>query len=293
MPPRAQPNAPDWWAVEAFWPLAEYSEFYRDGPLLWHVQRFGKGPLAVLLHGTGASCHSMAALAQELSSSHHVLLLDLPGHGFTQTANGFDPTLDEVSLAIERALSGLNLLPDLIIGHSAGAAISLKLAQLISDDRIGVVSINGALKPFEGIMGLIAPVTAKLFTFGGFAAGALARNAGNIGRVRELIEGTGSVISESGLKQYHYLMRNRAHIQGTLKLMANWDLTEIPHICHQLSNPTLFLVGDRDRAVSPTGSREICRIMSDGNFQSLHGLGHLVHEEDPKTVAEQIINWHG
>ena len=44
------------------WPHRETSRFVEAGGLRWHVQQMGRGPVALLIHGTGASTHSWRGL---------------------------------------------------------------------------------------------------------------------------------------------------------------------------------------------------------------------------------------
>lgn len=288
-PPRKRSGAPDWEIERKHWPLADTSRFLQVGRFVWHVQSMGEGPALLLLHGTGAATHSWSGLAPLLATQFRTIVIDLPGHGFTYTPGSFVPTLLNMSKAVGDLLGEMKLDPSVLVGHSAGAAIAMILADASRHPPKSVVSINGALKPFDGFMGMIAPTVAKVFSFGGLAAQALSMNARDERRVRKLLEDTGSSVSADMLKQYHCLMRSSAHIQGTLDMMANWDLSQLEGIIASLDIPILFLAGDRDRAVSPTESRDLANIARKGTFQSLPDLGHLAHEEDPETVAEMIF----
>jgi len=66
------------------WPNRSASRFVSAAGLRWHVQQFGTGPVALLVHGTGASTHSWRGLAPILAESFSVVAPDLPGHGFTE-----------------------------------------------------------------------------------------------------------------------------------------------------------------------------------------------------------------
>lgn len=65
------------------WPNREHSRFVEAAGLRWHVQQMGRGPVLLLLHGTGASTHSWRALMPLLAAEFTVVAPDLPGHGFT------------------------------------------------------------------------------------------------------------------------------------------------------------------------------------------------------------------
>lgn len=250
----------------------------------------GAGPRALLLHGTGASTHSWAGLFPMLAAHYDLLAIDLPGHGFSQMRPGFVPSLPNVTMAISRVLKELDFWPKVIIGHSAGAAIAINLAKRNPADLERIVSLNGALQPFAGAMGIIAPMTAKLVTFGGFAARALSSSAKDIGRVERLLLDTGSVPSRETLEQYAVLMRSREHVQGTLQMMANWDLSPMEAICAELDRPILFVTGSKDRTVPPDTALDLSKIARNGRYLCIEDVGHLAHEEAPAKLATAILN---
>ncbi len=70
------------------WPGRSVSRIVQSKPHRWHVQVTGKGPDVLLLHGAGASSHSWASLIGHLDTSHRVIALDLPGHGWTRSPRG-------------------------------------------------------------------------------------------------------------------------------------------------------------------------------------------------------------
>lgn len=288
-PPRNTPGSPNWLTDGRDWPHRDTSAFLQMGRETWHLQRMGSGAKVLLLHGTGASTHSWAGLLPLLAEQYDTLAIDLPGHGFTQMRPGFVPSLDNVSIAIRRVLEALEFQPSLIAGHSAGAAIALMLARQLPHQPERIVSLNGALKPFAGAMGVIAPMMAKLSTIGGFAARSLAKSAEDVGRVERLLLDTGSVLPRDYIARYATLMRCRGHVQNTLRMMANWNLTAIERICSELEMPVLFVAGQNDRTVPPDAAMDMARVTPQGSFVCLHGLGHLAHEEAPDTIGEIIL----
>ena len=92
------------------------------------MQRAGKGEHVLLLHGTGASTHSWAVLFPLLAARFDTLAVDLPGHGFTQSFRRLDSALPGMVHALKVLLAAENFRPALIVGHSAGAAIAVRLA---------------------------------------------------------------------------------------------------------------------------------------------------------------------
>ena len=121
------PDRLDWDTDGRDWPNREASRFVEAGGLRWHVQCAGdrRRPVVVLLHGTGASSHSWRDLLPLLAEHAFVVAPDLPGHGFSGTPaerSGF--TLPGMARGVSELLRALRLEPQLIAGHSAGAAVA-------------------------------------------------------------------------------------------------------------------------------------------------------------------------
>lgn len=288
-PPSARLGDPDWRTDGRTWPNRDSSTFWQIDGFTWHVQKRGVGPSMLLLHGTGAGTHSWTAMVDCLQERFETISVDLPGHGFTQSPIGFRPTLRNVSRALLALLSDMDVEPACIVGHSAGAAIALTLARHCGIEPNLLVSINGALKPFDGMMRTIAPLTARAATFGGLAAWMVSRSSASPRQIGSLVAGIGSDPERVDLKRYSILLSRHGHIQGALSMMANWDLTSMMEDCRQLSVPVLFIAGEDDRAVASSVSAQAARRTPKGSYLGLQGLGHLAHEESPKAVAEAIM----
>ena len=147
------------------WPHRQASEFKVAGGLRWHLQRFAcqglpcaaNPPVVLLIHGTGSATHTWRGLAPLLVQHAEVLSMDLPGHGFSALPPGAPPgqwlSLNGMAQALGALLLLLQRAPTLVIGHSAGAAIALRMCL---DDRIAprsVIGINAALLPLGGLAG--------------------------------------------------------------------------------------------------------------------------------------------
>ena len=210
------------------WPHRAHSRHVLAGGLHWHVQVAGEGPVLLLLHGTGASSHSMAGLLPLLTGRYTVVVPDLPGHAFTEALPGA-PSLPAMSRALAALLAVLGLAPPaLVAGHSAGAAIG---AQLMLDGHAparALVSINGALLPFDGLAGLLFAPLARLVGGGPMlprlVSRLVARQARDPRAMQRLVDGTGSRVPPASAALYARLVQSPAHVAGALAMMSHWDL---------------------------------------------------------------------
>src|SRR3954469_14994789 len=203
----------DWNVEGRDWPNRDASRFVAAGGLRWHVQVMGQGPVALLLHGTGASTHSFRDLAPLLARRFTVVAPDLPGHGFTatpETSAGF--TLPQVAAGVAALLATLGMRPIIAVGHSAGAAIAIRMALDGLIEPAAIVSVNGALLPYPipstGIVGAAARVVAT----SGLTARAFAFLAGAGQTVDRMLRATGSTIDMNGVRYYGRLASNPGHV---------------------------------------------------------------------------------
>ena len=278
------------WAVEGRdWPHREASRFVEAGGMDWHVQEMGQGPTILLLHGAGAATHSWRDLMPILAERAHVVAIDLPGHGFSGDPGSGGLTLPGMSRRVGGLIEARGWRPALVVGHSAGAAVALRLAL---DGRIGdagIVAINGALAPFAGAVAPLFQGLAMGLFLNPFAIRVFAHAARRTARVERMIAGTGSRIDARGLDLYGALFRKPGHVGGTLGMMANWDLMPLRRDLGRLAVPLTLIVGETDRAVPPSVSEAVGGEVAGARIVRMPGLGHLAPAEDAARVGAAVL----
>jgi len=277
--------APRWDVEGRNWPNRGASRFVEAGGVRWHVQVAGEGPVILLLHGTGAATHSWRDVLPLLAKSFTVVAPDLPGHGFT----GRGPqTLPGMSRAVTALMATLDAEPKLIVGHSAGAAIAIRIA-LDGVRPDGIVALSAALLPFPGLAAKIFPTLARLLFVNPFAPHIFARMSripGEAGRF--LVRSTGSRIDAAGVADYERLFANTEHIATTIGMMANWDLETLKRDLPSLDVPLHLIHGDGDAAIPVAKAREVAALVPHATLEIIPGKGHLMHEELPAEIAGRI-----
>jgi magnesium chelatase accessory protein len=269
------------------WPMRSASRLVRSRPHDWHVQVAGDGPTVLLLHGAGGATQSFRHLFPLLAADHRVIAVDLPGQGFSTLHSRRRAGLDPMAQDLAALLAQEGWQPDVVVGHSAGAALALRLAEL-SPDPLRVVTINGALAEFDGLAGWAFPMMARLLSLNPLTPFLFSRMSSSQSRVRDLLDTTGSRLDEDGLRLYQKLVADPRHVDGVLAMMAEWNLKGL--IARLPRNPAhvLLLAGDRDGTVAPTVSEAAAARLPVARFRLLSGLGHLAHEEAPDIVAAEI-----
>lgn len=273
------------------WPYRDKARSLRRGAVEWWVIDTGPkdAPALWLLHGLGASGHSFRRLIGPLAQDYRVIVPDLPGQGASRAAPGHRFGLDAMAEDLVALSDALEAPIDAAIGHSAGAALALRLSEL--RPLRAVVGINAALGTFDGAAGLFFPLLAKGLAAAPFTASLFARLWGNARTVERLLTGTGSPLTPEGREMYVRLVRDPAHVAGALGMMAQWRLEPLMERLPWLSVPTLLLTGDRDNAVPPVVSDDAAARMRHATVRHLPGYGHLAQEEAADGLAGEILPW--
>ena len=297
MPPR---QGLDWERDGANWPLRQYSRFVQTPRLRWHVQYAPhadvQAPTVLLLHGTGASTHSWRDVFPLLGARCSVLALDFAGHAFTGTPAPADVallfSLPGMAAGVAELLAQMGIVPQTIVGHSAGAAVAcmLSLDGHIQPQRI--VSLNGALLPLDGLAGQLFSPMAKLLAKAPLVPELFSWQAAQPAVLQRLLDGTGSTLDAQGRALYQKLIEKPAHGAGALAMMAHWDLHTFWKRLPALQTPLALIAGEQDLIVPPSvAERAAASLMRQPKppVTTLAGLGHLAHEEQPRKLAAMLL----
>jgi magnesium chelatase accessory protein len=284
----------DWQANRANWPHAQHSRFIQMPGQTWHVQILGSGPALLLLHGTGASTHSFRDLLLPLSERHTVVCPDLTGHAFTSMHQSQSSSLPHIADNLSKLLAQLQLWPQAIVGHSAGAAIGAQLILQQPDQPVPVlIGLNPAWLPLHGIANWLFPPAAKMVALNPLSARLFARYGASPRMVQALLQSTGSKLCQPGIDYYQRLLQSPSHVRGVLSMMTAWRLEALARALPELKGPVFLHLGANDHTIPALQAEQACALMPQAVKLSFAGLGHLAHEEAPVRTSAQILDWIG
>ena len=278
----------DWSRDSEIWPNAKHSRFVACAPHRWHVQEAGSGRSVLLLHGAGGATQSWRSMFPILAGEAHVIAPDLPGQGFSKMGTRTRCGLEDMSDDLARLLKQEGWHPDIVVGHSAGGALALWLAESLGVPT--VIGLNAALGKFEGVAGWLFPLIAKAMSLNPLVPPLLARMTGSETRVRELLAATGSRTDPLGVALYRKLMSDAGHIDGTLAMMARWDIDPLLARLPTINAKVMLVTGELDGTVLPEVSARAATRLPDASHVKLPELGHLMHEEAPEKICGLILD---
>jgi len=272
------------------WPFKAQSSLITAGRHRFWVADTGRreAPTLLLLHGTGASLHSFRRTIPGLSQRYRVITPDLPGHGLS--AKGFQGRLglDAMAQDLWTLCDTLAIEPKAIIGHSAGAAIGLRMAELRPVPH--VIGLNAALGEFDGAAAFLFPIIAKGLATLPFVSSGITAFFGRPGTVERILTGTGSPLDAEGRAQYLALVRDPDHVTGALGMMADWKLQPLLNRLPQTTTKVTLIASEGDRAVPAQVSIDAAKRIPGAKLHLLPKLGHLAHEETEDGLSALILD---
>ncbi|MAV74065.1 MAG: hypothetical protein CNF01_07240 [Halieaceae bacterium MED-G27] len=275
----------------SWWPHVQYSDFVRHESGRWHIQRLGSGPIILMLHGTGASGHSFAGLAELLMDRFELVILDLPGQGFSSPLTERKELLSAMASAVASLCDELEIEPDYIIGHSAGAAVALRMVMDTHIQPRGILSINGALLPFAWFFEPIMLRAARLMSRSPRVAHFLAKRGRREIDVQRALRDTGSTISNLMMQCYGLLIADQEHIVGTLRMMGGWQLGQLSKDLNKVRVPVHLIGCSLDTIVPATRAQKATYDIPIATATTISDAGHLVQEERPEWVKAEFLKF--
>ena len=276
--------------IPAEWPNRIASRGVVAGGLRWHVQRAGRGPTIVLLHGTAGATHTWRTVFPLLAPIADVIAIDLPGHGFTTGATPAQLSLAGMATAVTTLLHTLDARPLIGVGHSAGAAVLLQLAA--SSHPVtprSIIGVNSALVSVNALGQLLMPASRALFELDKVRAGIAALlRSGTLART--LLRSAGTPLDAAQETRYIALLTDATRVGAVLRMMSQWDLPALQATFPGLRIP-VTLVHSRnepwvpyDELMAATSGLPVRTVID------MTPAGHLIPDEKPTALADIITS---
>jgi pimeloyl-ACP methyl ester carboxylesterase len=290
--------------------MREYGErFFRSGTLRIHFRDWGDpaAPPLIIVHGLRDHSHSFDDLARGLLDRHHVIALDLRGHGDSETTPYY--SFGHFVLDLHNLVRALRLQKPVIIGHSLGGEVVAHYAGSFPGVPSHLVIIEGLGPPPLDMDEEVR------WTIDGFARidRALAGHPGlkDLDGAYHRLRERNPRLSESKARELA-LLGTRAREDGTLEWKFDAMLTTMAlngpfHLEYSMSfwrritAPTLIVHGGesgefwRSKPGAPyLDPDDLARRLScfrDHRFIELAGAGHMVHFDRPRELVTAVRNF--
>jgi len=250
-----------------------------------HFVRAGAGPPLVLLHDLARDLHSCDPLRPALVAQHHLVAVDLLGHG--KSAASSDLSVPAQAEALGEVLRDLRLGDVVLVGHALGGSVAIETAASTPRQVRKLVLLGAGAYHYPALWRLLRlrPVWSVL--------GALGR-PGLRARALDVIRSPPRNRGEAEPGDRRAIERNRWRTLGRAfrQSSSHNALARMEELVeHSLAHPTLVIWGSDDHLVPASAARVLFRGRPNVRFVEVAGAGHAVHEEEPGVVAELIIEF--
>lgn len=244
-----------------------------------HYTSYGEGPPVVFVHGLGGTSHVWHGVMDAVKQHHHVVALDLRGHGRSAGKGKF--TIETWAHDVVGLIKHLELPAVTLVGHSMGSLVAQYLAQTeptICDELVLVGGISyfppqivDAYRDRAELVekdGMDAVVDAWLE--GAVSPQTHATMPGAVGLLRDLF------------------VRNDPQMYAK----SCRALVKAPHIRREdIGQPTLVVVGAHDRSTPLGMAEELKADIPVSRVRVLPHVGHWCPIEDPGALAAAILEF--
>ena len=292
--------------IEAAHPPAGHFVEVEGGRL--HVVEMGKSdrPALVLLHGATTNLEDMRlALGARLAADHHVVLIDRPGHGYSDRPDGAaDASPVRQAQLVHQALQRLKISSPILVAHSWSGSLSLAYALEFPAEVKGLLLLAPVTNPWppksvawhdtviETLLALIARSGAAPI-LGPFFAHTLALPFGKLAMgfgIRSVFWPQQPPADYVDAAAAELFLRPSEFVANAEDISKVQDyLTEQAPRYPTIRVPTVIVVGDSDSALdADVHSKTVAKQLPNAKLIVLHGAGHMVHFADPDRVVQAL-----
>jgi pimeloyl-ACP methyl ester carboxylesterase len=260
-----------------------------------HVRTWGDGPSLFLVHGASSDMAVFEpTVIPLLADRFHLTAYDRPGMGYTSERPSNADELGVQARIAAGVIEASGLQSPIVVAHSYGGAVALRLALDRPDLISGLVLIAPVAYEWPGGVSwhlywssnpLAGPVFNNLLV-PPFAAGAVESGLQGAFHPQSPPENYLEEAASMRAVRPHALRANAQDMVAAKREIISQQV-RYPGI----TMPVAILAGDADRVVSTTiHSRQLARTLTNVRLDVLPGVGHLPHEMAPERLID-LVEW--
>ena len=247
----------------------------------------GEGPDLILLHGNPASTYSWRFVIEPLAEDFRVHAFDLPGFGFSDKPANAVYTAAWFAKIIDGYMRAEGIEKAIVVGNSMGGEIATEFAALYASKVSALVLLAPSGLPQDDPEQLPFAIRAARWPVLGPIIAALPIRPMIASGLRDGFYDP-SKVSEADVDAMYLPLRTENGMVAFFERLGQPVSARRVELLGFIRAPTLIIVGDSDRLLSPEISRRHHEVMRDSELLEWEHTGHLPHEEHPDRVVEEI-----
>jgi pimeloyl-ACP methyl ester carboxylesterase len=269
-----------------------------DGGRL-HVLELGPAsreeqPPIVMVHGASGNLNDLRlALGDRLARNRRVILVDRPGHGWSdRPGGGADASPARQAALIVEALDRMGVDRFVLLGHSLGGAVASALALAWPHRLAGLVLLAPVTHPWKGGIDwynviLSTPVIGPLFAHTVALPLSFLLLDGGVASVFAPQPAPADYIRRAAIRLLLRPSQFVANAQDIAALKA-FVTEQVPRY-REIGVPTIVLTGTDDGTVAPhIHARAFARAVPHARLIMLAGIGHMPHHASTDRVVAAV-----
>jgi pimeloyl-ACP methyl ester carboxylesterase len=252
----------------------------------------------VLVHGASGNLNDLRlALGDRLASDRRVILVDRPGHGWSDRPGGVaDASPARQAALILEALDRIGVDRFVLLGHSLGGAVASALALTWPQRLAALILLAPVTHPWEGGLDwynviLSTPVIGRLFAHTVAVPLSFLLLPGGVASVFAPQPAPVDYVRRAAIR---LLLRPAQFVANAQDIAAlkEFVAAQVPRY-HELGVPTVIITGSRDGTVPPhIHARAFAAAVPNADLIMLRGVGHMPHHASTDRViatVEQVL----
>lgn len=259
-----------------------------DGLSLHYVELGDpSAPPLLAIHGLLGS-HTVWQRVQEALSAHYrLILLDLPGHGYSTRDLSFSMLLVDQAKVVAGFMRALGVERFRLLGHSMGGAVSMLVAANHPDMVEKLVTISSVSYPFD------APLKGRLGAMpvlGYLLVRYLYRRPILEAFVRDdVYHNPGRMADDEVDLMYAHFNTPEGRVLAHRGIVETQDPTDLAANIERVKVPTLVLWGRQDALVPASLADRLVPAIDGAQLHIFEDCGHIPMMEAPEGFAARVL----
>jgi esterase len=251
-----------------------------------HVRRVGSGqPPCVFIHGFADGGYVWDGFIRSSLSTQTMLTVDLPGHGDSSWCAHGSYEVGQIVADLETVVDAFDLQRFVLVGHSLGGNLALRLSARLQERVVGLVVVDTAPRP---------SAQARAYLLNELAESAMCYET--VEQFVAWVQARRPMVSPK-LIQHIAAHALRANDDGRFEfkadpklgqLISGNDETELWPIIRQVRCPALIVRGAQSGVLSPEAAEQVVRELRSARLSVVAGAGHSVMFDNPAGFRDAV-----
>ena len=243
-------------------------------------------PAIVLIHGLAASGRWWDEVVPDLARNHHVIRLDLLGHGDSAKPNDADYSMQAQARIVAAALDHLGVRRAVVVGHSTGGWVATALyeqrPELVAG--LGLIGTGPRMDAYlpQGAASNVLPTPVVGHLAWRLRTDGLIRKSMETGFSRPGFDIPQALVDDVRTMTYHSFTASN---DATDTYLAE---RTVPARLRDLDVPLLAIFGEEDRRWDPTSADDY-RSVPDSRVELIADVGHSPMLEAPGQTTDLVL----